>query len=130
MKINQLFKDKVPEDLVQKVLSCFGLVSMRDPTAFSKEDMGRSDTVERLRKLIDELRLYYLPCKAKIYLHICSEECAITLLRQLLRLYDVSLESTQKYVNKKKTTLYHLKEHSVPSKNVKLTNELVHVVFE
>lgn len=130
MKINQLFKDKVPEDLVQKVLSCFGVRSLQDTTAFSKEDMVRTGTIEKLRKLGDELRMYYLPCKAKIYLNISSEQCGVTLLRQLLRLYDVSLESTQKYLNKKKTTLYHLKEHSLPNKNVKLTNELVHVTFE
>lgn len=130
MKINQLFKDKVPEGVATGVAECFGLRSMADGATFSKEDLSRLRTREHLQSLADQLRLYYLPCKARIYLQLHNDQSCITLLRQVLRLHGYSVKSTQRYANQKKTTFYHVADETSCGKNVKLTNELVRIDFE
>lgn len=129
MKINQLFKDKVPEDVALRLLSCFGLKGFSDTAMFCKEDLIKISTLESTRKICEDLRLYYLPCKAKIYLSLKDEQCCITLLRQILRLFDKTLISIQRYTNHKKITYYQLKDDANTKKQVKLTSEQVRVDF-
>jgi hypothetical protein len=129
MKINQLFKDKVPEDVAIRLLSCFGLKGFDDTAMFCKDDLVKISTTENTKKMCEDLRLYYLPCKAKIYLALKDEQCCITLLRQVLRLFDKTLISIQKYANHKKITYYQLNDYANTKKQVKLTSEQVRVDF-
>lgn len=130
MKINQLFRDKVPEDVMCKVLACFDLSSLKDTKTFTKDDMIRLKSVDKLKMLTDELKMYYLPCKAKIYLNITCENNGLTVLRHILKLNNVTLHNNHKYINKKKISQYFLKEKLTSFKTFKQTNELVHVTFE
>lgn len=108
MKINQLFKANIPEELFIKIYKSFGINNLEDEYNFSKADLTRLKTIEQLDNYIDDLSQYYLPCKAKLYLLDLDENKAITILRQLLRLFNMSLVSKQKYVKQKKTTLYYI----------------------
>lgn len=108
MKINQLFTKKVEVGTLLKVLQCFGLNGLMDRKMFSKSDMVAEKTVERLKSLKTELSEYYLPCKAKVYLDDMNEKKAITVFKQLLRLYGYNLLSKEKNLNGKKVIYYKL----------------------
>lgn len=128
MKINQLFKEPVPIELCQKFVLCFGLKGLHDTTLFSKQDMINHHTVTQISLLLDDLKTYYLPCKGKVYLSNITQQSCITILRQLVRLHGKTLNSTQKYVAKRKETFYFLQEKN-QSKNIKQTQEMVRVDF-
>lgn len=108
MKIHQLFKEKVNEDLAVRVVRCFGLVSMSDTSLFCKNDMIKNSTIQCLMSLKDELEVYYLPCKARCYLQDIDNKKCITVLRQVLRLFGLKLNTRQKYVQSKKMTFYNI----------------------
>jgi hypothetical protein len=73
MKINQLFTRLVCEDLTLRLLSCFSLAGFIDKHMFSNQDLVNNNTVEKLNSIVSELRLYYMPCKARIYLSAIDE---------------------------------------------------------
>lgn len=108
MKIHQLFKDRISEDIMLKVILTFGLKSINDETPFSKQDLTNNNTVFYMNELKDILLQYYLPCKAKIYLDELDESKCITILRQLLKLFQINLISKQKYIHNKKSTIYFI----------------------
>ncbi len=108
MKIYQLFKERVPEGLATNVVKCFGLESMDDISLFSRNDVIKHDTIQKLLALKEELEIYYLPCKAKCYLVCIDYKKAITILRQVLRLFGLTLHTRQKYVQSKKITFYNI----------------------
>lgn len=108
MKINQLFTQHVGEDLVLRMLKCFGLNNFEDKRTFCKNDLVKIGTVEKLSFLITEIRSYYLPCKAKVYLDNMDERKAITVMKQVLRLHSYYLQSKEKNFNNKKVMFYTL----------------------
>ena len=118
MKINQLFKAHIPDDVFLKIIEAFGYSQMSDEYSFSKIDLKRLNTLEKLGTLKEELLKYYLPCKAKLYLHTLDENKAITVLRQILRLYNLILTSRQKYIKHKKTTIYSIQKKNTEDKPV------------
>jgi hypothetical protein len=118
MKINQLFKAHIPDDVFLKVIEAFGYVRTTDEYSFSKLDLKRLNTLEKLGTLKEELLKYYLPCKAKLYLNTLDENKAITILRQILRLYGLILTSRQKYIKHKKTTIYSIQKKNMEDKPV------------
>jgi hypothetical protein len=108
MKINQLFKEKVPDDVLTAILRAFKLGGLDDNSCFSKEDLEKYKTIEQIETLKEQLRQYYLPCKFKIYLERLTAGKCITILRQVLKLFQVKLISRQKYIKRKKITLYSI----------------------
>jgi hypothetical protein len=108
MAINQLFFVKPSEDIVNKVCVCFGLNSLSDSKKFTKNDLFKLNTVNKLMELVSELEEFYLPCKAKHYLYNFDENGALTILRQLLRTTTYKLVSKEKYIKSTKYIEYHL----------------------
>lgn len=84
MKINQLFTRQVEKELLERLLACYNIKDLFDRHQFCKRDLAKFGTVAKLPPVIDELRNYYLPCKAKVYLDGMDERKSITLLRQVL----------------------------------------------
>jgi hypothetical protein len=108
MAINQLFFVKPSEDIVSKVCVCFGLSGVSDGKKFTKNDMFKIQTVNKLMDLVPELEEFYLPCKAKHYLYNFDENGALTILRQLLRTLEYKLVSKEKYLKSIKYIEYHI----------------------
>ena len=73
MKFLQLFCDLPSEDVFSELLKCYGLNSLSDTKEFHKGDLIENNTVNKLYDLLPELILYYLPCKANIYLNDITE---------------------------------------------------------
>lgn len=117
MALNQLFFVKPSEDIVNKVCMCFGLSSVSDNKKFTKNDMFKIQTVNKMMSLISELEEFYLPCKAKQYLYNFDENGALTILRQLLRTTVYKLVSKERYHKSIKYIEYHLETEKNNNEN-------------
>ena len=108
MKINQLFNNVVDDDVLSQVLECFGLVGFSDKKSFKKQDLIAIQTVQKLNALKDVLKMYYMTCKANIYLENLTEKKSITILRQIVRLFNYHIASKERNINNKKVIYYVL----------------------
>lgn len=129
MKINQLFREKVIDDILYKMLEAFNLQGLDDDKTFSKSDLVKFKTVEKMEPIRERLLQFYLPCKARIYLENMDESKYITVLRQVLRLFQVRIESKQKYVKNKKTTIYSIVKKKEPALASLRVDQTPHQLF-
>ncbi len=109
-KINQLFRKPVDEPLALRLLAAFGIRGLHDRRVFSKHDLVVQRTLDVLRDdgVLEELRDFYIPCKARVYLDGMSEKKAITVLKQVLRLHDHILIARERNVSNHKVIFYHV----------------------
>lgn len=114
MKLYQLFKSPPPIEFLHQFLLCYGLSGLDDVSEFHKGMLKERRTVEKLYDILPELVLYYIPCKAQKYLNDITEDRAITILRQFLRLFEHELSKKERVINRKKIIYYsiHPKNHS------------------
>ena len=137
MKINQLFRVNIPNELFIKLCKSFDFYDLANEFIFCKADLIRINTLSKINDLKDELCQYYIPCKAKLYLANLNVSKCITIFRQILRLNNMVLISHQKYVKHKKTTFYTIKHNIVISNDdishenhiMKVTNNHLIVTF-
>lgn len=108
MKINQLFVKHVDEAMITAILRCFNIHDLEDKRMFCKYDMVEHGTVKKLTELKDQLAAYYIPCKSRLYLENLTEKRAITVLKQVLRLYNFCLWSKEKNHKNKKIIFYQV----------------------
>ena len=66
------------------------------------------NVIPNIKKIIQELKIFYLPCKSKTYLNQLDNNSVLTILRQLLRPYKYVLVSREKYINGEKLINYSL----------------------
>lgn len=132
MKINQLFVKKVDEETLGKLMQCYNLAGFHDAHMFSKYDLITFDTVSKLKDIKSEVEPFYLRCKAAVYLENISVKKALTILKQVLRLYDYYLISIEKNINSKKVIYYKLisKEEKYPLKCMKQIEDCKQVNFD
>jgi hypothetical protein len=108
MKLNQLFYEVPPMEVIDKLLNSFGLTDINDSKEFNKGDLVTNHTAEKIKELIPDLALYYLPCKANIYLTNITIKRTLTILSQHLRLYDYKLNRDERIVDGKKDIFYRI----------------------
>lgn len=115
MKINQLFTSKVDQDTLQKLLDCFDLSGLGDKKMFSKHELHAYDTVQKVSAIKSDLERFYLPCKARIYLDVMDQKKCITILKQVIRLYQHTLCAKEKNSGGKKIIYYRLESMNHPT---------------
>lgn len=133
MKINQLFIEQVPVDLINKMLNCIPLDSLNDKQFFTKYTLITNKTVEKFEtEVIDKLFPYYLPCKSKIYLTNMNEKKFITILKQCIKLYGYKILSIEKNKCNKKQIYYTITNSTnLPTiKNARFDSESKLLRFE
>jgi len=114
IKKNQLFsKEPPPFELVNKI---FYFLINKELNGniyyeFSKKNLSIKKIIEKIDEYIVLLKEYYLKCKHKKYLENLNEKKLITLFRQILRPYDYTITSIEKYDNNKKYLLYILEKN-------------------
>jgi hypothetical protein len=110
MKYLQLFCDIPEKQFMIEILQCYGIKDFDDNHEFNKSDLVELNTVNKIIEIFPELVLYYLPCKARIYLDNITEKRAITILSQFLKLYEYVLIREEKIINKKKIIFYRIQK--------------------
>lgn len=128
MKINQLFREHIPEEIYNKLLRAFAINPV-SPQPFSKDDLYKHDIIEKIKPIISDIRIYYLPCKAQLYLDNLTIQKCITILRQISKLFGKVIVSTQKPINHKKVTFYSLRNNIEPLTKIRLKYKPVHIDF-
>jgi hypothetical protein len=108
MKINQLFTKMMDEETLHKLLICYNLSGLHDSRMFSKKELEQFGTVEKVSALTSDLENFYLKCKAKLYLSNITTKKCLTILKQVVRLYQFSVESHEKNINNRKVIYYQL----------------------
>ena len=106
---NQLFiKDIPPFTLVNNIINGILNKELNDNIyyEFSKKILKNKNALQKIIPYIEELKKYYLKCKHEKYLNNLNEKKIITLFRQILKPYDYSLKSYEKYENGQKYLLY------------------------
>lgn len=125
MTINQLFKKKPSKELIIKVLNIFDIEDFNDSKQFTRKDLEKIDLCNNLNIFSSKLNEYYLPCKFKIYLQDINIKKSITLLRQLLKLYDYNVKSNEKYIKGEKIIVYQILPKNTQKKQVNNNNKCV-----
>ena len=120
MAINQLFKSKPPFNLVLKICLYFGidLEDLSKKNSFTKNELIKLDLESKFSELREALKQYYIPCKCKIYLNNITISKSVTILRQILKLYNFKITSNESYNNSKKYIIYVITQNE----NKQLTN--------
>ena len=120
MTINQLFKTKPNLKILTKIVSFFNieLNELHKKKSFNKTLKLSKEQLNNIKYLLKD---YYIPCKKKIYLDEISQKRAITILKQLLKLYNYTLKSEEKYNNSKKIIIYIITE-----KNIKKIDDVLY----
>ena len=108
MSRNQLFKNVPDLQIIQSILSAFGLDDIEDARFFTKDHMVDVDTVQKIINLSDSLKEYYLPCKSKKYLTDLNEKKCITILRQFVKIHHYKCIGMEKSIKGNKTMTYRL----------------------
>lgn len=110
MKYFQLFCEQPSIEFMHEFLKCYGIIGFDDTYEFSKADLVENRTVEKLENMLLEIVMYYLPCKAKIYLNDINEKRCITILSQFLKLFSYNLSRKERIVDKKKIIYYKIQK--------------------
>ena len=116
----QLFQE-IPElEFVLKIINCFNLKDLNDKNKFTKKDLVDFKTKEKIEDLLPELVIYYLPCKYEMFLNNLNIQKCITILRQMLRIFNYSLTKKENVINKKKIIYYSIQKNI--TKNIQIHN--------
>jgi hypothetical protein len=111
---NQLFRRNPDRYIINDLMIAFKIKSLDDEDFyFTKHDLINLNIVNKINNIKEKLEIYYLPCKAKIYLENINEKKCITILRQFLKYIDYNLKLKEKYIKGKKNYLYFIHTNKV-----------------
>ncbi len=117
-KKEQLFKNIPPKEFVEDILKLFIPNGFQDSYyQFSRKMITEKNVIEKLNLLMPQLKEYYMNCKHKKYLENLDSKKCVTILRQLLRLYEYRVVSMEKYHNGQKFLLYKIEKIEVEKDN-------------
>ncbi len=117
-KKEQLFKNIPSKEFVEDILKLFIPNGFQDSYyQFSRKMITEKNVIEKLNLLMPQLKEYYMNCKHKKYLENLDPKKCVTILRQLLRLYDYRVVSMEKYHNGQKFLLYKIEKIEVEKDN-------------
>ena len=129
MKKNQLFRKTPSEDLVLKIINAFGLNGFDDRRIFSRKQLKKINTVDKINEMRPELEKCYLPCKSRTYLSELNNKNVITILRQCIKIYGYVILSKEKYSKGEKFIIYNIqsldeKKNEIDKNKLKTVNKL------
>ena len=105
---NQLFRISPDLQFTKTLLQMFGIKDINDNHSFTRLNLIDLKTVTKMEENIEELKKYYIPCKSKKYLQGLNEKKCITILRQFLKIHNLTLNSKEKYNKGEKQLFYQV----------------------
>jgi hypothetical protein len=107
-----MFRKVPPLEVLEQILRSWSFTGLDDKRWFSKDDLP----LDSLEEWLPIVAPYYMPCKAERYLEgEMTKSRIITILRHLLRAHSIPLNSQERVVNGKKTTVYQIFSSSANS---------------
>ena len=120
---SQLFRRNPDRYIINDLMMVFNIKSLDDKNFhFTKDDLINLNIIDKINEIKDKLEIYYLPCKAKMYLKDLTEKKCITILRQCIKLYGYNVKSKEKYIKGDKLIIYQIINKNEP-KNIKKDKE-------
>ena len=108
MTLNQLFCHKPDQYILDILMESFKLENLQDNKIFTKKDLKEYDTVDKINLKKKEFEKYYLPCKGKKYLNELNEKKVMTILKQILKIFNYYVYSKEKYIDGEKFITYQV----------------------
>ena len=106
---SQLFRRNPDRYIINDLMVIFNIKSLDDQDFyFTKQDLTNLNIINKMNNIKEKLQIYYLPCKAKVYLNDLNEKKCITILRQFLKYIDYNLKLKEKYIKGTKNYLYYI----------------------
>ena len=102
--MSKLFREAPPIDIINLILRELGFNGLSDTKLFSLEEVNTT-TVENWAPLLEP---YYLPCKSKRYFDVLDARRIVTILRHVLPLHGVRIQSYERLHLGKKRTVYQI----------------------
>lgn len=104
----QVFQKLLPPELIKEIVGFFGIYALEKRKSFQNIDLEKLGTLQKMKAKLPELRQYYYPCKAKLFLNEenLTLRRAITILRQIISIKGLTLEVREKFVKKAKILIY------------------------
>lgn len=134
MVYNQLFNEKPTLDIVNKIVSKFGLKDINDSTEFTILDMDRINTLLSFKSIENDIKECYIPCKRIKFASTFTNKSVITILRQFLKVYERDLFSKEKFIKGNKYLVYKIitkQDKDFSKKNKKYINKKeITIVFD
>ena len=119
--MTQLFKQTPDDIILLKILNTLGIDEFKEEFSFRKKDLFLLGTIDKMKLIENDLRKFYYPCKAKLYLENIDENKCVTIIRQFLRSFGYNLISKEKYNNGEKYIIYSLSAaHHIHSPKIKI----------
>jgi hypothetical protein len=114
---NQLFQIIPSFNFVKSILKILMNTESELPKIiyfeFSKKYLINKNIKEKFIEILPDLKKIYLKCKHEKYLENLNEKKIVTIIRQLIRPYNYSIKTKEKYDNGKKYLLYILKINNI-----------------
>lgn len=100
----KIFRHEPARDYVDGILRELGFLGFHDLRWFSLDEIS----LKSLDDWLPELEPYYLPCKAKRFLHEWTPGSILTVLRHILQCHNYHLVKEERLYKGLKQTLYQL----------------------
>lgn len=122
MVYNQLFKIIPDRSFLSDIIKLFGINDLDENIHFTNNDLDKLNTASKLIEFVPKLKEYYIPCKSKLYLNNIDNKRAITILKQILKVFNYFIINRFKTINGKKIKYYIIHKKSedifIPKKNI------------
>ena len=99
-----MFRVPIEKSIVEDILKQLNFLGLHDKKEFTKYDISK----DKFEDIVFIIEPYYLPCKAKRFLHDLNEGKQITILRHLLRSIGYDLLVQEKVLHNVKSTTYQI----------------------
>jgi hypothetical protein len=108
MVFNQLFITKPSVEDINKIIKLLGLNDINDSNEFTILDMEKNKTLQKFINNEKIFKMYYMPCKRKIFYEKLTNKKCITICRQFLKTIDKDIITREKYIKGTKYLIYKI----------------------
>tara|TARA_R110000782_G_scaffold32924_3_gene80002 strand:+ start:939 stop:1313 length:375 start_codon:yes stop_codon:yes gene_type:complete len=122
--INQLFKRIPTENELEQILNCFNIKSLDEDITFGFTDLIYNNCIKNLYNITNLLMDLYLPCKF-FYINNLNNKKAITLLRQICKLFDRKIIQNFIVINKIKIIKFKIFNKNTKSISIQKNKMLI-----
>jgi len=100
----KIFRKEPSREFVNEILIELGFLGFHDLRWFARDEISLS-TIDNWLPILES---YYLPCKARRFIHNWSSGSIITIIRHVLHSHGYTLQKEERLYNGHKTLLYQI----------------------